>query len=185
MKAFAIKCWSAAKSKAVRRPGVRRWRVRRGLVRRLRVMADFAKHIEPLVTKEGGYKLHHVKGDRGGRTYAGISERSNPDWRGWALIDSGAPPPELHSAVHDRYRERYWTPIRGDDIKDDDVCEVMFSCAVLSGPRRAIKLAQQCVEERADGVIGPRTCGRSTAWTPSYSTPGSPLPASTVTGKSA
>lgn len=120
-------------------------------------MAEFAKHIEPLVVKEGGYKLHHVKGDRGGRTYAGISERSNPDWRGWALLDSGAPPPELHEAVHERYRERYWTPINGDGIKDDDVCEVMFSCAVLSGPRRAIKLAQQCVEERADGVMGPRT----------------------------
>ena len=120
-------------------------------------MADFRDHIEPLVVKEGGYKLVKVPGDRGGRTYAGISERANPEWRGWALIDRGAPPPEIQAAVHERYRERYWSPIRGDGIEHDDVAEVLFSSAVLSGPRTAVKMAQMAVEADPDGIMGPRT----------------------------
>ena len=105
-------------------------------------MADFTKHIDPLVEKEGGYRLIHIPGDNGGRTYAGISERSNQDWEGWALLENGAPIEDMIEAVHSRYRERYWMPIMGDQLASDDVAEMLFSSAVLSGPRRAIRMAQ-------------------------------------------
>ena len=50
-------------------------------------MASFLKGILK-IAKEGGYKLINSskKGDRGGRTYAGISERANPKWEGWKII---------------------------------------------------------------------------------------------------
>lgn len=121
-------------------------------------MAEFEKFIEPLVEKEGGYRLVEVPGDRGGRTYAGISERSNPDWRGWALIASGGTSaPELVRAVQDQYRSDYWAPLQAEEIESDDIVEAMFSCAVLAGPRTAIKLVQACVEVKPDGIMGPET----------------------------
>ena len=46
-------------------------------------MADFSKALKALMRAEGGYKLHKIRGDRGGLTYAGISQRSWKDWEGW------------------------------------------------------------------------------------------------------
>ncbi len=45
-------------------------------------MADFIPCFEQTLTLEGGYKLHTVKGDRGGMTYAGISRVHHPNWPG-------------------------------------------------------------------------------------------------------
>ena len=120
-------------------------------------MAEFADFIEPLIEKEGGYRLVEVPGDRGGRTYAGISERSNPDWRGWALIGHGASAQELVRAVQEQYRSDYWAPLQAEEIQSDDIVEAMFSCAVLSGPRTAVKLAQACLDLTPDGIMGPDT----------------------------
>ena len=120
-------------------------------------MAEFEKFIEPLVEKEGGYRLVEVPGDRGGRTFAGISERSNPDWRGWTLIDDGASPAALVDAVQEQYRSDYWAPLKAEEIESDEIVEAMFSCAVLAGPRTAVKLAQACLGETPTGTMGPDT----------------------------
>ena len=47
-----------------------------------RTLASFKKHIEPLIAKEGGYKLTNIKGDRGGRTYAADQRTCKPEV-GW------------------------------------------------------------------------------------------------------
>ena len=120
-------------------------------------MANFDHHIESLIRKEGGYVLTDKPTDRGGRTYAGISEKANPDWEGWALLDSGAPRAALRLPVHRLYRDSYWNPIRGDVLTNDEVVEVLFSSAVLSGPRTAIRLAQGVVGAQRDGKMGPQT----------------------------
>ena len=120
-------------------------------------MASFSDHIEPLVRKEGGYKLTDIAGDRGGKTYAGISHRSHPGWEGWKLLERGAEPTVLHASVHKLYETDYWAPIKGDLLEDDGKAEIMFSCAVLSGPARAVRLAQQVCEVDVDGRMGPRT----------------------------
>jgi len=36
-------------------------------------MANFEPCFEKVIKLEGGYKLHNVKGDKGGITYAGIA----------------------------------------------------------------------------------------------------------------
>ena len=121
-------------------------------------MAKFSAHIEPLIEAEGGYRLINVSGDRGGLTYAGISERSNPNWEGWDLLANGTPPlGQMVKAVHRRYKSNYWDPIRGDKIDNDDIAELLFSASVLSGSKRAVMLAQQSVEVTIDGAIGPNT----------------------------
>jgi hypothetical protein len=45
-------------------------------------MADFAPAFEAMIKAEFGYLLHHVPGDRGGMTYAGIARNMNPSWHG-------------------------------------------------------------------------------------------------------
>ena len=120
-------------------------------------MADFSKHIDTLIQKEGGYVLTDHPTDRGGKTYAGISERSNPNWEGWSLLDNGASIDLMYRAVKKRYFDNYWNPIRGHEIESDDIAELMFSCSVLSSPRRTIRLAQMAVEVKVDGSMGPNT----------------------------
>ena len=121
-------------------------------------MAKFENHIEPLIAKEGGYKLTDLKGDRGGRTYAGISERGNPAWPGWKILDEEGPKsPRLRAAVHARYRANYWNRIKGDEISSGLIAEALFSSAVLSGPKRAVRLAQKACGVAVDGVMGPMT----------------------------
>ena len=119
-------------------------------------MADFAKHIDALLAKEGGYVETNASNDKGGRTYAGVSYRSNPKWAGWALLDAGKIE-EAKIQVGFVYKDNYWNPLRLDDVTSNDVAEVLFSASVLSGPRTALRLAQRVVGVPADGLIGPQT----------------------------
>lgn len=120
-------------------------------------MAIFDDHIEPLVRKEGDYKLVNNAADRGGPTYAGISERANPDWEGWQLLQQRASLPVMQRAVHEQYRREYWEPIWGNSILHDQVAETLFSSAVLSGPKMAIVMAQRAIGVPDDGIMGPVT----------------------------
>lgn len=131
-------------------------------------MADFAQAFERAIVAEGGYKLHTVEGDTGGTTYAGIARNKNPQWPGWAYIDRGdIPPSEL---VRSFYRQGWWDPIAGDDIKDQDVAYTLYSFATNSSaykvPTTAIKLAQVVVGTTPDGVVGPKTVAAINAMDP-------------------
>lgn len=121
-------------------------------------MAEFTPALETILEAEGGYVLTDHTGDRGGQTYAGISRRANPDWPGWEHIDAGTTAdPALRGQVEHLYRSRYWRPIHGDDIPSDRIARAVFSCAVLSGPTSAIRLAQMVFGIDIDGIVGPKT----------------------------
>ena len=122
-------------------------------------MANFDQHIGPLLDREGGFKLVNHPNDRGRRTYAGISERWHPNWEGWKMLSAGVSPAAIEEAVRRFYRENYWNAIRGDELNSEDVAEAMLSCAVLSGVKRCIVLAQQVARTGVDGKMGPQTLG--------------------------
>lgn len=65
--------------------------------------------INRAISKEGGYKLVDVPGDRGKQTYAGISRRYHPNWPGWELVDRGQTPPQ--EMVQTFYVEQFWIPL--------------------------------------------------------------------------
>lgn len=65
-----------------------------------------------VIQLEGGRHLHEIKGDSGGRTYAGLSERWNGDWEGWAMLNQGRNPPD--EMLFARYEEFYWNPLHLD-----------------------------------------------------------------------
>ena len=118
-------------------------------------MADFEKHIDDLIRKEGGYKLINVKHDRGGMTYAGISRKNNPQWDGWQYIDAGDEVP--NNEVREFYAALYWDKMKLDGIHSEAVASVLLSSCVLSGVRRASRMAQVAAGVKVDGYIGPKT----------------------------
>lgn len=111
-------------------------------------MADFAKALPKLIRAEGGYKTHTVKGDRGGKTYAGISQRAHPKWLGWKLKDAD---PVKKGLVHELYGQRYWDKVWGDKIRSQDVAESLFMQAVHSSPRTAIRAIQRATGAKPKG----------------------------------
>lgn len=131
-------------------------------------MADFLQAFEKAIIAEGGYKLHTVKHDTGGMTYAGIARNPNPSWHGWAWIDRGETPPS--DLVRDFYREGWWEPIRGDQINDQDVAYTIYSFATNSSaykrPTVAVKLVQATVGTTPDGAFGPKTLAAVNAMEP-------------------
>lgn len=126
-------------------------------------MAEFLPAFEKVLLAEGGYKLTDIAHDRGGQTYAGITRKSNPDWRGWAYIDAGKTPDA--QLVRDLYRANYWAPVHGDELPQR-IAECLFDFAVNAGPRTAVKLAQLVVGTTPDGVIGPVTVAALNAIAP-------------------
>lgn len=118
-------------------------------------MANFLPAFERALLAEGGYQLHHVQGDTGGLTYAGIARAKHPQWPGWAWIDRGETPPS--QMVRDFYRAGWWEPIQGDQIADQDVAYTLYSFSTNAGLKTAVRLAQVVVGTTPDGVMGGKT----------------------------
>lgn len=120
-------------------------------------MADFKKAQAKMLELEGGFKLHNVAGDRGGLTFAGIASASHPDWEGWELAKANENDLALVDMVGKFYKAHYWDKIRGDDIVDQGVAQVLYFKAVNSGVKSASKQAQAIVNALADGYIGDKS----------------------------
>jgi lysozyme family protein len=123
------------------------------------IMANFLKAFEKTLYNEGGYKLHEIKNDHGGMTYAGIARRYHPYWSGWLLIDSGLKEP-LIASVQRFYLKKFWNKIKGSSITDQKVAETLFDFAVNTGIKTASKIAQRVVEASPDGIIGSMTIAK-------------------------
>lgn len=140
-------------------------------------MADFLKSYQKLGPKEGGYA--NDPKDRGGETWKGVSRVFNPDWDGWHLIDEAKVRPDfpeclnqfpaLESAVQSLYMERYWNPIRGNDLPQE-IADELFEVGVNADPLRAIRFLQNSInilnrnqklypDVEADGKMGNDTLG--------------------------
>jgi lysozyme family protein len=124
-------------------------------------MANFNDAYENMIRNEGGYKLHRVKGDRGGQTYAGIARYFHPNWQGWEYIDkNNMDDQNLTGLVRDFYRMNFWNKIKGDRIESQPVAQTLFDFAVNAGCPTAVKLAQLVLNETPDGIAGPKTLGK-------------------------
>lgn len=99
---------------------------------------------------EGGYA--NDPADRGGETWKGIARNMHPHWSGWVIIDTFRPKqgfPEnlkkvdvLEWSVQKFYQEKFWLPIWGDKIKDQDIANDIYDMAVNAGVQEAINIAE-------------------------------------------
>jgi lysozyme family protein len=102
-----------------------------------------------LLGHEGEFSDHAA--DPGGKTRYGITEAVAREvgYKG----DMRELPLDLAQRV---YLEKYWKPIRADDLPPG-IRYAVFDGAVNSGPGQATRWLQRALGVDADGVIGPQT----------------------------
>ena len=129
---------------------------------------EFLNNVLPQTLKyEGGYA--NVEGDNGGETYRGISKKANPNWSGWAILDTLKPlrtgdklnHPLLNQAVADLYFEKYFKKLNLHILNSSKVASAIFDFYVHGG--FSAKKLQNILNERfltnlvCDGIIGVKT----------------------------
>lgn len=123
-------------------------------------MANFTLSFIKMLNLEGGYTLHKVKGDTGGLTYAGISYKNHPKWKGWAILKNDESDLRLAGLVKSFYKKEFWDKIKGDSIKSDIVAQQIFTFVVNSGIKPGVRLAQHIINATPDGIFGPITLAK-------------------------
>lgn len=116
-------------------------------------MADFEKAIPHVLKWEGGYVDHPA--DPGGATNRGIIFtlfKQYADVLGLPKTKDGL---KLLSEDQAKliYREHFWNRMRGDNIRDQQVAEIIFDGFVNMG-FNGLKIAQREAGTDADGNIG-------------------------------
>ena len=114
-------------------------------------MANFEEAYQKTCKFEGGWANND--GDSGKETYKGISRVANPNWSGWAIVDSYKKksnfPKNLDSdkklqlLVKECYKINYWNQVWGDRIKNQKVANDIYDTAVNMGVSTSIKLSQR------------------------------------------
>lgn len=114
---------------------------------------NFDKALSAVLRHEKGF-VNHPR-DPGGMTNLGCTKRV---WEGWV----GRPVTEQEMRdlkpedVTPLYKAKYWDTIKAD-VLPAGVDYVMFDCAINSGPKQAVILAQRVASVTQDGLIGPKT----------------------------
>lgn len=116
-------------------------------------MSSFQKALEHILHHEGGY-VDHPK-DPGGMTNLGVTKKTWEEWVGHEVSEKTM---RALSAgdVAPLYKRKYWDRIQADSLPPG-IDYVVFDAAVNSGPGRAIKWLQGCVNVEVDGALGPKT----------------------------
>src|SRR5262249_50434829 len=99
-------------------------------------MADFRNAIEFVLRHEDANLSGEITHDSGGTTKFGISQTAHPnvDIESLSLIEA-----------EKIYRDEYWSAIRGDEIRDDNVAAKLLDIAVNIGPHQAVVLCQRAL----------------------------------------
>ena len=117
--------------------------------------ADFDSAMEFVFAREGGYV--NDSRDPGGETAWGITLATLQDSIMTGIISSGTTPQTLtRDQAKAIYRVRYWNAVKADQFKPA-VALALFDSAVNQGPITAVRLLQQSLGVRADGIVGPET----------------------------
>jgi lysozyme family protein len=112
-------------------------------------MRKFDDYIKIILLHEGGYINDPL--DPGGETNYGISKRQYPNLDIKNLTEKQA---------SDIYFNDYWTPMNLDILKDELLKLHLFDMGINAGIKSAIKLLQQIVSTKEDGILGNITAER-------------------------
>lgn len=117
---------------------------------------NFEAALTKTLKYEGGFVNH--PDDPGGMTYKGITAKTYAEFTGRRL--STITEKEMRSIsdelLQQIYKRKYWDAVKGDQLPDG-LDALVFDFAVNSGPARAIKELQQCLNVPVDGILGPVT----------------------------
>lgn len=119
--------------------------------------------IYDVIKREGGF-VNHIA-DKGGATKYGITIKTLSDWRKKELIPDDVNKLTVEEAA-EIYQELYINRPRINLIPDEKLRALVFDTGVHSGTATAVKLLQQCIGAKPDGVLGPVTLGIVKAFKP-------------------
>jgi len=114
---------------------------------------NFDKALAAVLVHEGGYVFNPK--DPGGETNLGCTKAVWEEHCGH-MVDTKTMKALTPADVGPLYKTKYWDKVKGDDLPSG-VDYVVFDAAINSGPSRAAKWLQACVNVYADGVIGDKT----------------------------
>ena len=114
---------------------------------------NFQKALAAVLVHEGGF-VNNPK-DPGGMTNLGCTKTVWEEHCGHP-VDEKAMRALTPNDVGPLYKRKYWDKMCGDDLPAG-VDYVVFDAAINSGPGRAAKWLQACVNAYADGIIGDKT----------------------------
>lgn len=126
-------------------------------------MADFKKAHDETGGNEGGWA--NVEGDGGLETYAGISRRYHPEWKGWPIVDAAKPlkrgqfikSDKLKELVLSFYKTEFWDAIGGDKIHDQQVATRLYDFAVNAAQKTSLKQIQEVLGIPQTGKVDAAT----------------------------
>lgn len=136
-------------------------------------MAIFTQALSISLGIEGGY-CNNPK-DSGGETYAGISRRNWPEWKGWPIVQQiiATHPSNLNIAlksntllqqeVQQFYKANFWDALNLDYINCQQIANQLFDAGINQGMGTAGRLLQQAINAITpntvvvDGSAGPKT----------------------------
>jgi lysozyme family protein len=114
---------------------------------------NFDKALAAVLVHEGGYVFNPK--DPGGETNLGCTKAVWEEHCGH-MVDTKTMKALTPADVGPLYKTKYWDKVKGDDLPNGvDYC--VFDAAINSGPGRAAKWLQTCVNVYADGIIGDMT----------------------------
>lgn len=117
-------------------------------------MADWDADVRKWVlASEGGYVDH--PDDPGGATNLGITKHTLEAWRGHPVSKDDVRALTRSEAL-EIYKANYWDTVQGDKLPRG-LDYAVFDYAVNSGPSKAARDLQRCLDVAVDGVVGVHT----------------------------
>jgi len=117
------------------------------------MFSNFDKSLAAVLVHEGGYVFKST--DPGGETNLGCTKAVWEEYCGH-MVDTKTMKALTPADVEPLYKAKYWDKVKGNDLPSG-VDYVVFDAAINSGPSRAAKWLQACVNVYADGIIGNMT----------------------------
>lgn len=116
-------------------------------------MADFQKYAPKLLRIEGGFVNNPY--DRGGITNCGVTIQTYRDYCGQDKTIK-----DLQNMSHGTWKrimkDLYWDKVRGDEIENQSLAEIIADWCVNSG-LAGVRKVQEVVGCKPDGIVGPVT----------------------------
>lgn len=115
-------------------------------------------------------KFLHKNSGEDGFTLGGIYQKANPIGIDWGLVEWLESKvgmirasrmlfndKETMKSVENIFYDRYWYPMRLDEVESQKIADEIFMMGVVSGNKQAVKLAQRLINVDDDGIIGRNT----------------------------